>query len=182
LAEFKADVLNKFVADHVIRSLIEFGCGDGNQLLLARYPEYVGLDVSPTAVKRCQELFKHDAAKRFAVIGTDRGDHGHADLVLSLDVIYHLVEDEVYERYMHGLFDAADRFVVIYSDNEDSPTEDLHVRHRRFTDWIENNRPNWQMVEHIPNQLPSRPDHDRGSWSDFWIFANSESNYIRDTR
>ncbi|GAJ08100.1 unnamed protein product, partial [marine sediment metagenome] len=31
-AEFKAQVLNSFVKDNGISSVIEFGCGDGNQL------------------------------------------------------------------------------------------------------------------------------------------------------
>src|SRR3989339_1402077 len=46
LAQFKADVLNDFVRQAGIASIIEFGCGDGNQLRLAAYPSYVGLDVS----------------------------------------------------------------------------------------------------------------------------------------
>ena len=32
LARFKAEVLNGFVQKQNIRSVIEFGCGDGNQL------------------------------------------------------------------------------------------------------------------------------------------------------
>src|SRR5690625_7083258 len=47
-AQFKADTLNRFVSEHGIRTVTEFGCGDGNQLLLAQYPQYLGIDVSPT--------------------------------------------------------------------------------------------------------------------------------------
>ncbi|MGD9858413.1 MAG: hypothetical protein AB7U20_26025 [Planctomycetaceae bacterium] len=35
LAEFKAQVLNDLVREHRIQTVIEFGCGDGNQLALA---------------------------------------------------------------------------------------------------------------------------------------------------
>src|SRR5579859_8234848 len=35
LAEFKAEVLNGFVHSRGIRSVVEFGCGDGAQLALA---------------------------------------------------------------------------------------------------------------------------------------------------
>ena len=38
LAEFKAQVLNRFVATHDVKHIIEFGSGDGNQLALAEYP------------------------------------------------------------------------------------------------------------------------------------------------
>ena len=51
LASFKALIINEFVSENQISSVIEFGCGDGNQLALANYPEYVGLDVSPTTIK-----------------------------------------------------------------------------------------------------------------------------------
>jgi hypothetical protein len=37
------------VAERRIRSVIEFGCGDGNQLGLMRYPSYLGLDIEPCA-------------------------------------------------------------------------------------------------------------------------------------
>ncbi|MDR2439202.1 MAG: class I SAM-dependent methyltransferase [Planctomycetaceae bacterium] len=57
LAEFKAEILNKFVTENNINSVIEFGCGDGNQLMLANYPYYIGVDVSPKAIEICRELF-----------------------------------------------------------------------------------------------------------------------------
>ena len=31
-AQFKADVVNQFVATHGVHSVVEFGCGNGNQL------------------------------------------------------------------------------------------------------------------------------------------------------
>src|SRR5664279_5085962 len=57
LAEFKAEVLNEFVHAKNIASVIEFGCGDGAQLQLAKYPRYVGVDVAARSVARCSSLF-----------------------------------------------------------------------------------------------------------------------------
>ena len=54
LAGFKADVLNAFICSEGIKSVIEFGCGDGHQLSLARYPRYLGIDVSRFAIARCK--------------------------------------------------------------------------------------------------------------------------------
>jgi SAM-dependent methyltransferase len=170
LATFKAGVLNYFVAEHHINSVIEFGCGDGNQLSLSKYPNYLGLDVSPRAVKRCQELFREDPAKRFVVYHQGYANAEKADLALSIDVIYHLVEDPIFARHMNDLFEAATRFVIIYSDNQESPRDSLHVRHRRFSDWIEQNQPSWHQVRHIPNMFPYQPVTRMGSWADFWIY------------
>jgi len=44
-AEFKAEVLNAFVATHDTKSIIEFGCGDGNQLCFVNFPNYLGFDI-----------------------------------------------------------------------------------------------------------------------------------------
>jgi hypothetical protein len=65
LAEFKAEFLNSFVVNNDIKTIIEFGCGDGNQLLLSNYPKYIGYDVSKKAVDICKNIFKNDHSKSF---------------------------------------------------------------------------------------------------------------------
>ena len=170
LAEFKAEVLNAFVAVRGVQSVIEFGCGDGNQLALARYPGYLGFDVSPTAVGKCRERFRNDSAKSFRLAGDYRGEL--ADLTLSLDVVYHLVEDAVFEEYMERLFGASRRYVIVYaSDSEDSLDAGItHVRHRKFTAWVENNMPGWKLIDHIPNKYPYQGDYTTGSFSEFFVY------------
>ena len=172
-AEFKAEVLNKFVADHAIESVIEFGCGDGNQLSYARYPSYLGLDVSAAALALCTQRFGADTTKAFLLVGDHDGQR--ADLALSLDVIYHLVEDSVFDEYMNTLFLAARRYVIVYSSNHDdnSRKDGVHVRHRMFSRWIERHRPEWKLVEHVPNRYPYRGDANTGSFADFFVYSNA---------
>jgi SAM-dependent methyltransferase len=169
-ALFKAEILNDFVAEHEVRSVIEFGCGDGNQLELAAYPVYLGVDVSETAIARCRERFRADPTKTFQLAKDYEGRR--AELALSLDVIFHLVEDGVFERYMGALFQAATRFVIIYSSNRDEPTdgESMHVRHRRFTSWIDDHAPGWTLMAQAPNRYPNQGDYRTGSFSDFFIY------------
>lgn len=171
LAEFKADFLNRFVAEHQIGSVIEFGSGDGAQLQRARYPSYLGVDISATAVARCRALFADDATKRF--LQPDAVPPGTtAELALSLDVIYHLVEDPVFEAYMRQLFGAAVRFVIIYSSDMDQAWTAEHVRHRRFTQWVAQNMPGWRLQATIKNAYPyDAADPDRTSFADFHVFA-----------
>jgi SAM-dependent methyltransferase len=170
LAVFKAEVINGFVQDCAIKSVIEYGCGDGNQLKLARYPAYLGFDVSQTAVRLCQESFKTDASKSFRLMETCAGER--ADLALSLDVIYHLVEDSVFEAYMRQLFGSADRYVIIYSSNTDDNTgrEAAHVRHRQFTKWVADHMLHWKLVKHVRNRYPSPDDHRKGSFAEFYVY------------
>lgn len=171
LAEFKAEVLNDFVRKENVRTVIEYGCGDGNQLKLAAYPSYIGFDVTPEAIALCQKAFADDATKVFKITGDYANEM--ADLTLSLDVIYHLVEDEVFHGYMQRLFDSAEKFVIIYSSNTNENPEEqpvAHVRHRKFSDWIENGEPGWRLLEHLPNRYPFHGDTKTGSFADFYIY------------
>jgi len=151
LAEGKSRFLNNLIRERGVRSVIEFGCGDGNQLALADYPRYVGLDVSRTAIGLCQRRFHDDRAKSFFLYDgscfTDRAGLFTADLALSLDVLYHLTEDVVFETYLRHLFAAGQRFVVIYSTDTELSGTAPHVRHRRFTPWAEANCPGWTLTD-----------------------------------
>ncbi len=164
LGDAKAAFLNAFVREHGVRSVIEFGCGDGHQLSLADYPRYAGLDVSRSAIGLCKRRFAGDATKSFFLYDgacfVDRAGRFTADLAISLDVIYHLIEDPVFDAYMGHLFAAAERFVVIYATNSYIRGTAPHVRHRRFTTWVEAYCPQWRLgqVTPGPNSGPGRAD------------------------
>lgn len=174
LAEFKADVLNRFVSENDVASVIEFGCGDGNQLALARYPNYIGFDISPESIAMCSERFAGDETTAFKLLEAYNGET--AELTLSLDVIFHLVEDDVFADHMAKLFDSSERFVIIYSSNTDENPADIvpHVRHRNFSRWVENNRPGWKLVAHIPNKYPFTGNTRTSSFADFYIYAKDQ--------
>jgi SAM-dependent methyltransferase len=151
-AEAKAHFLNDFVRKHRLRSVIELGCGDGNVLSLNDYPAYIGLDISPTAIGLCQRRFASDPRKSFFVYNghrftDDSGNILRADLALSLDVIFHLVEDAVFDAYMEYLFEAGRRYIIIYATNEELHDDAPHVRHRNFSSWIDVNRPQWRLTQ-----------------------------------
>lgn len=175
LAAFKGEVLNALVEEHAIASVIEFGCGDGAQLSLARYPRYIGLDISKTALKLCTDRFADDPTKSFFLYAPDSfvddAAHLRADAAVSLDVIYHITEDWLFETYMSHLFAAATRFVVIYSSDRADLPRAPHVRHRKFSEWIRDNRPEWSLYRHVPNRYPMSPDDRSGSLADFFIYA-----------
>jgi SAM-dependent methyltransferase len=179
LAEGKAEILNDFVQKHNIKTVMEFGCGDGNQLRLAKYPQYLGLDVSPTAVKICYNLFKTDLSKSFYVYNTmafvDNARLFKADLSMSLDVLYHLVEKEIFENYLRHLFASADRYVIIYATDFDQKEEPVyqHENRRSFTGFIGKNIPGWKLKEIIKNKYPYEKYGEKGSKCDFFVYERS---------
>jgi hypothetical protein len=170
LAEFKAEVLNRFVFEQGVGSIIEYGCGDGNQLKLARYKKYLGFDISPEAIVQCQRIFNQDPSKSFKLMVEYNQET--ADLTISLDVLYHLVEDYVFENYLHRLFASSTRFVIIYSSNTDiqDRIQPPHVKHRKFTEWINRNVRGWRLDQHIPNRHPFRGRNKEGSFAEFFIY------------
>ncbi|MGC1583619.1 MAG: class I SAM-dependent methyltransferase [Candidatus Acidiferrales bacterium] len=171
LAHSKAEFLNELVRSRGVHSVIEFGCGDGNQLSLAQYPRYVGLDVSPTAIKLCMRKFADDPDKSFFLYdGSCFADHTglfKADMALSLDVVYHLVEEAVFETYMTHLFDAANRYVVVYATNGTICDDAPHVVHRHFSSWVENSCSQWQLKE-VADGLAAGPRR-----ADFYVYERS---------
>lgn len=177
LAEFKAKVINNLIHEKNIRSVVEFGSGDGNQLRLFQADEYVGLDVSKSALKTCISEYRDDPSKSFFLYHPrcflDHADRFECDAALSLDVIYHLVEDDLFELHMRHLFSCAKQYVVIYSSNREERTTDLHVKHRKFTEWIDRNQDGWVLDQYIENEYPLSEFPDRGSWCDFYIYARS---------
>jgi hypothetical protein len=174
LAQFKADTINKFVEDHGIKAVIEFGSGDGAQLQLARCPSYTGVDVSTRAIELCKSKFANDPSKRFLLATSPEANQARGELAMSLDVIYHLVEDAVYEQYMTRLIAAAERFVCVYSSNVARNSPDTHIRHRVFTDWMDKNAPNWKLVSKVDNPFPENPAQpDETSWADFYFFRKT---------
>ena len=163
-AEAKAAFLNNFVRTREVRTVIEFGCGDGHQLSLAEYPAYIGLDVSRSGIGLCQRRFAGDLAKSFFLYDgacfTDRSYLFTAELAISLDVIYHLIEDAVFDTYMTHLFAAAEKFVIIYATNREIAGTAPHVRHRHFTRWAEEHAQDWRLLERMqgPNPGADRAD------------------------
>jgi SAM-dependent methyltransferase len=169
-AEYKASFLNAFVKNNQLRTVVEFGCGDGNQLRFAEYPSYLGLDVSRAALRMCVEAFRGDESKSFLYYEpdcfSDAARFIHGDLVLSLDVLYHLVEDDVYERYMRDLFAAADRFVIVYATDGERRVAAPHVRHRAFSEWVSIHAAHWRLDHVEPAPI--------AAYQNFYVFARRE--------
>jgi hypothetical protein len=89
---------------------------------------------------RCRQVFENNEKEEFRLMKEFSG--GTAQLRLSLDVIYYLIEDEIFDSYMEILFNSSERLVIIYSSNTDTnPRGQVdHVKNRNFTKWVEANK------------------------------------------
>ena len=169
LAAFKAEIINGFITEHQVSSIIEWGCGDGNQLGLFLPVQYIGYDVSKTAVEICQKKY-HGSNKSFIWYDGTRQKAEKKELGLSLDVIYHLIEDDVFENYMYNLFTNSSKYVCIYSSNDNFDVG-LYQKNRKFTDYVQAKFPQWKLIDYIENRYPfDFQDPDHTSSSDFYFY------------
>ncbi|MFW2828814.1 methyltransferase domain-containing protein [Sphingomonas sp. ID0503] len=171
LAKFKAAFLNRFIEANGVESVADFGCGDGNQLSLMNVRGYIGVDVSKTVLDQLKTRFA-DRPELVFRHTSELADVAPCELAMSIDVIYHLVEDDVFTAYIDRLFAFATKFVVIYSDDREVPYGGKHVRHRKFSDYVAASQPDWSLAGHVPNPYPFDPaNKNKTSFADFYIYA-----------
>ena len=166
LANFKAEIINLFIKKNNITKIIELGSGDGNQCNLFDIENYLGLDISPTIIEYCQNMFKNKKNFKFEVYNKNYVNINKFDLSLSLDVIYHILEDDEYKRYMYDLFNFSNKFVIIYSNNYRGHREG-HMYTKKFTNDVSNWFPEWKLIKIIKQRYPE------SSSADFYIYEKT---------
>lgn len=172
LADFKAEIVNAFVAQNNIQTVVEFGCGDGNNLKFMNYPNYIGLDVSATTVKRCQQLFSEDLTKSFDIYHPlhQSPKELKADLVVCLDVLYHVVAEKDFVKTLDDIFQTAQKLVILYTSvSEFDYKTDIHVKHRHIYAYIEKYS-DFEILQFIAQRYPEL------SSADFIILKHKNSN------
>lgn len=166
-ANFKAAIISSYIKSNNVKSVIDLGVGDGNVLTLLddQYQDYYGLDISKVIIKNVEKKFPH---RKFYHYNGSLKEYQKlkippADLVLSLDVIFHLTDDQVFDSYMNILWQSSRKAMIVYSSNNEMPSKANHVKHRKWTDWLEN-----RFKGLYSSQLITHPYKDK-SFSDVYI-------------
>lgn len=171
-AEYKSKIINDFIEKNKIYKMIDFGCGDGNQTSDININNYLGFDVSKKAIELCKNKYCNHTNKEFLFYknfkqSEEKIKNFNASLAISLDVIFHLVEDKVFFEYIKDLFRMSSKYVIIYSTNLDRMIA-LHHRDRRFTNYIGKNILDWQLLYKLDN--PHKGNHTQ---ADFYIYIKN---------
>lgn len=139
--KWKSTYVNNVINQYNIRTINDYGHGDCNQIQYIKgFVKYYGYDVSETIRKKCKEKFD-DSKYNFI---DNVNDFPFSDLSMSLDVIYHLIEYSIYEKYLKDLFSKS-TYVVIYSTDRDEKKSN-HVTHRTFSDYIRENFKDYKLI------------------------------------
>lgn len=184
VAAFKAKTLNDFVARNNIKRVLDLGCGDGNQNALFDFPHYTGIDTSETIINKNKALYADTPHREFFQNDcSDGGADTHVyqpDLVVSLDVIFHLIEDELYNAYMNALFHSGNRYAIAFTHKlpAGEPVPETQSDHTKFRDvegWAIENAPDFQLIDCLPNPYINADDGLGKSPCYFYIFAKTDS-------
>lgn len=150
--QHKAAEINNIILDNSVSSVVDLGVGDGKLLNeLTGFDLYFGYDISITAINKLKSNSKYANAEGCFPqyhFYDDIKQLPYADLAMSVDVIYHILEDDRYKEYMDTLFSKS-KLVYIYSTNKDE-TARGHVRHREF---LKDVPEDWELIENIPSAV-----------------------------
>jgi SAM-dependent methyltransferase len=143
-ARQKAAGVNAVITRRGVRSVVDWGCGDGEVARLVEAEQYLGLDLSMTALDVCRAKMP---AREFRLVHGALEPGPLADLALSLDVLYHLVDDVLYRRYLELLLASAPLAYVVSTHRPEDPSSAGHVRHR---EWLNDLPAEWAVAEYYP--------------------------------
>ena len=155
----KADYLNAKIDQFDIDTIVDIGCGDGNNLKLFKIQNYYGFDVSKTIISQNKREFKNDRSKQFLIIDENfdknlsniRNQKNIKKIIcVSFDVIGHLVEDEIYDNQLKS-FDLVNPDYLIISNFDVEREYDLSVPHIKGRNYSRDllNR-GWKLVDVHP--------------------------------
>lgn len=145
-AKKKAEYINDIIKKYNIKTLNDFGHGDGNQLsLINGFEKYYGYDVSETIRKRCISMYPDQEKYIFLNDAYDFFQYPKSDLSMSLDVLYHILDQEPYEEYLRILFSIS-KYVLIYAVDKDEP-KGIHCMARKFTTYISETFTNFELID-----------------------------------
>lgn len=168
LYKFKLATVIDLVGKYKVKSVVDYGCGDGRQLANLRVKDYLGLDISSVAIGQAKAL--SGKGRSYKLVPADLS-RCRREMAVSLDVVSGLPDGE-YEEYMANLFSLAEKYVLIYAPDGTAPGVVLesHMHFRHFTHWVRDNV-ECELIEHIPNRYPAKGKADNfTSFSEFFLF------------
>ena len=137
-------------------------CVIGDPYLAVKGPQNLSLQF----LKDINNKFQNNSKYNFDVYNKNYVNNEKYELSLSLDVIYHILDDNEYKKYMEDLFNFSNKYVIIYSNNY-SGHKCGHMYTKIFTKDIKNWFSNYKLKQFIKQKYPEQ------SSADFYIYEKS---------
>lgn len=180
-AEWKAAVVNDVIERYDVTVVLDVGCGDGQQAALIECPRYYGIDVSPTAVDMCRDRFFGDPMRYFDTCAPGQLPDGMFDLVMSLEVLMHILEEDVFVSTLSQMFTRARHTVLIQAPLV--PMVEYRAgawdKHRPLLPYLSEYLPYWVLSEILIHPASTPESRARGEIgemaADFLVFRRAKA-------
>lgn len=140
--EYKNSFLLNFIKENEIKSIIDFGCGDGNQIKKFENIKYLGFDVAKASIRMCSEAYLNDVNKSFILYDPKFfvNNFIQSDLVVCLDVLYHIIDERDFIKTLSDILSCSSKYVVLFTSVDSYKNESYktgaHVRHRDTMNYL----------------------------------------------
>lgn len=119
-----------FLKGFDIKSISEIGCGDfnfGKSILEENYPDatYTGYDFSSVIINQNKRKYPSYSF-------TNEFDLPQSDLLLCVDVLFHILDDNEVEPLLQRIEGLWTKYLAITAYEEDQDLQSEHVRIRKF--------------------------------------------------
>ena len=152
----KANFLNNIILNYGLNKIIDVGCGDGNNLKFFKSDFYIGIDVSKTVIEKNILSFQGHKNKKFFFLNDNHSKilneinssiKNDESLIISFDVIFHLVEDNIYKEHINFINNINARYCIITSSDNNIDYNPIvpHVRHRNYSNDLK--RIGWALID-----------------------------------
>lgn len=121
LLKFKAEYLNDQFKKFDIKTVFDFGCGDGVLASRLNCQSYLGIDVSSEAIKKCQIIHKpnfHFESRHCSDLSPSiikSKFSSSLDCCMCIDVLYHVSDFKVVDRILSNLFQSNAKIIILYT-------------------------------------------------------------------
>jgi 2-polyprenyl-3-methyl-5-hydroxy-6-metoxy-1,4-benzoquinol methylase len=112
LRDWKWKVIRKYTD---LNDAVDVGCGDLSFWADRKCANYVGIDISPYIIERNRGA---RPCWKFICAQADVTQDVKADVILCLDLLFHIMSDESYVRTLRNLASYSKRYVFIYTLRE----------------------------------------------------------------
>jgi len=131
-AAFKAEIVNRVIEDYHCKNMVEFGCGDANQMTLFTRIPYVGYDISSTIIERDKKKYADLPQSEFLIMDMGADYSNIKDLSICVDVLFHLTIEEDWLKLIDHVCKAGKKMIVITTNTEEIREEYFpHVNFKR---------------------------------------------------
>ena len=139
LQEFKINYLNKLFKQFEIKTVLDFGCGDGSLALGLHCQSYFGIDIAINAIKLCKKRvnrqgFSFECENFFNYtpsIIKNKFPSG-LDCCICIDTLYHIFTEQALSETLKSLFSTEAKIVVLYTIPSESLKLPFHPMLRSY--------------------------------------------------